>query len=135
MSSNLSLKAETLSRKERRFLQERATQVESQVRDRFQHAYERWKRACEHPLIAISSNPGARTQTPEFLELISLGPSALPLLMEKLADPEEFFALQITDRLIRPEFVVSWTGEDPKVFLGEQGRAVETVKQWIRREA
>lgn len=134
-SRSMTLKAMSLSRKERKFLQERAAQVDAQLKERFEHTYQHWKDARTHPLITISSDPGARTHTPEFLELISLGSSILPLVMEKLADPDEFFALQIADRLIRPEFVVSWAVDDPRVLLGEQRRAVETVKQWIHREA
>ena len=39
------------------------------------------------------------------------------------------------DRLIRPEFVVSRQPDDPAALLGEQGRAIEMVKQWIRTQA
>jgi hypothetical protein len=38
------------------------------------------------------------------LELITLGPEILPLLMGKLTDPDEFFALVAVDRLARPNF-------------------------------
>jgi hypothetical protein len=105
------------------------------MKKRFEKAYQNWKEAGSHPFIVISSNPASRTQTPAFLELISLGPAIMPLLMEKLTNPEEFFALQVADRLLRPEFVVSLDLDDPAILLGEQGRAIETVKQWIRTEA
>ncbi len=62
-------------------------------------AYAAWKAAWSHPLIVVSSAPAARAQTVEFLELITLGPEILPLLMEKLTDPDEFFALVAVDRL------------------------------------
>jgi hypothetical protein len=129
------MKTLKLSKAEREFLEARVRLVSPASRNRFDRAYREWKETWAHPLIAASSNPAARTHTPEFLELISLGTEIIPLLMEKLLDPDEFFALQAVDRLIRPEYVISKSPGDPSIFLGEQGRAFETVKQWIRTKA
>ena len=74
-------------------------------------------------------------QTVEFLELISLGHDILPLLMEKLTDPDEFFALVAVDRLARPEIQITRELDDDAVLLGEQGRAIETVQRWVQAEA
>jgi hypothetical protein len=125
----------TLSKADLKFLSERVQRVDPALRDRFEKAYRAWKESIQHPLITVSSNPASRTHTPEFLELISLGSEILPLLMERLTNPEEFFALQAVDRLVRPEFVASRAPDDPAVLRGEQGRALETVKQWVRTEA
>jgi hypothetical protein len=129
------MKPEKLTKTDLKFVKERVGGVAPELRGRFERAYAAWKEAIAHPLIAISSDPAIRTHTPAFLELVSLGPVILPLLMEKLTHPDEFFALQAVDRLNRPEFVVSRAPDDPAVLLGEQGRAVETVKQWVRTEA
>jgi hypothetical protein len=129
------MKAEKLSRAEVKYLKDRVRQVDPETKRQFEEVYAAWKEVWNHPLIAISSNPVSRTQTPTFLELLSLGQTILPLLMEKLTDPEEFFALQAVDRLIRPEFVIRRNADDPAVLLGEQGRAIETIKQWVRTEA
>jgi hypothetical protein len=129
-----SMKAEKLSKADLKFLKARVQQVDPELSVRFEDAYGKWKEACSHPLIVISSNPVSRTQTPAFLELVSLGPEILPLLMEKLTDPDEFFALQAVDRLLRPGFAVSRKPDDPAALLGEQGRALETLKQWIRTQ-
>ncbi len=129
------MKPEKVSRSDLKFVRDRSEQVSSELRSRFERAYAAWKEAINHPLIAVSSDTASRTHTPAFLELVALGPAILPLLMEKLTHPDEFFALQAVDRLTRPEFVVSRAPDDPAVLLGEQGRAVETVKQWVRTEA
>jgi hypothetical protein len=129
------MKTAKLSKADMQFIRRRVEEADPALRERFERAYQAWKTAIAHPLIAISSDPATRTQTPAFLELISLGPATLPLLMEKLSHSDEFFALQATDRLIRPAFVVSRPPDDPAILLGEQGRAIETVKQWIRTEA
>src|SRR5690242_18368519 len=111
---------EKLSKADMKFVHDRAGQVPADLRERFERAYAAWKQAISHPLIAISSDPASRTHTPAFLELVSLGPAVLPLLMEKLTDPDEFFALQAVDRLARPEFVVRREPDDPAALLGEQ---------------
>lgn len=129
------MKLKRLSKADLKFIKDRVQQVSPDLQERFEKTYEKWKEAWNHPLIAVSSNPATRTQTPSFLELIALGPEILPLLMDKLTRPDDFFALQAVDRLIRPQFVVSRDPADPAVLLGEQGRAIETVKQWIRTEA
>lgn len=117
------------------YVKTRAGQVDRQLKERFDKAYAAWKATWSHPLIAVSSAPVARTQSIEFLGLISLGSDILPLLMEKLTDPDEFFALMAVDRLARPELQVTHELDDEAVLLGEQGRAVETVQRWVQTEA
>ncbi len=129
------MKTAKLTKADLRFLRERAGDVDASLAARFEAAYRAWATACDHPFIAISSNPMIRTQIPEFLELIALGTAILPLLMNKLTKPDEFFALLAVDRLIRPELVVSHEPDDRTALLGEQGRALETVKRWIQTEA
>ena len=129
MKELLSLTAEQLN-----YVRARAAQVDKQLKERFDKAYAAWRATWSHPLIAVSSAPSARAQTTEFLELISLGPDSLPLLMEKLTDPDEFFALLAVDRLARPELQVTRESHDEAVLLGEQGRAIETVQRWVASE-
>lgn len=129
------IKMEKLSKTDLKFLKTRAEQVDPTLRERFEQSYRKWQEDWEHPLIAVSSDPATRAQPPAFLELIALGRDILPLLMERLTDAEEFFALQAVDRLLRPEFVVRHDPAEPGALLGEQGRALATVKQWIKREA
>jgi hypothetical protein len=117
------------------YVRTRATQADEQLKARFDQAYSSWRATWNHPLIAVSSAPSARAQTTEFLELIALGPEILPLLMEKLTDPDEFFALVAVDRLVRPELQVIRELDDEAVLLGEQGRAIETVQRWVASES
>lgn len=129
------MKKSARSKSDLKSLRERVQRISPERKEEFEKAYRAWKEACEHPFILASSSPYSRTQTPTFLELISLGPEIIPLLMEKLTRSDEFFALVAVDRLIRPEFVVSHKPGDAAIVLGEQGRAIETVKQWVKTEA
>jgi hypothetical protein len=129
-----SMKAPKLTPVELKFVRDSVGTIDPRLRKLFEQKYDAWKKDWDHPFIAISSSPVTRAQTPTFLDLVALGPSIIPLLMEKLTHSEEFFALQAVDRLIRPEFVVTRTADDPANLLGEQGRALETVKNWARTQ-
>lgn len=137
---NLLLEAETtkdlisLADDQLNYVRTRATQVDEQLRQRFDQAYAAWRSTWNHPLIAVSSAPAARAQTTEFLELVALGPEILPLLMVKLTESTEFFALVAVDRLARPELQVTRELDDEIVLLGEQGRAIETIQRWVALE-
>jgi hypothetical protein len=52
--------------------------------------------------------------------------------MEKVTNPDEFFALLAVDRLVRPDLQVHFPVQDERVLLGEQGRAIETVRRWLQ---
>jgi hypothetical protein len=134
------LKAQTmnevvsLAADQRAYVRARAAEVDRDLKARFEKAYAARKATWSHPLIAITSAPGARAKSIENLELIALGPEILPLLMEKLTDPEEFFALVAVDRLVRPELRVTHEPGDEAVLFGEQGRAIETVQRRVQAE-
>ena len=129
-----SMVALKLSKEEAKFLKSRLDAITPELRESFEKAYQAWKRTWDHPFIVVSSDPSARTQTPAFLELIAMGRDILPLLMEKLLDPDEFFALQAVDRLLRPEAIVVHDFESGTALAGEQARALETVRRWIALE-
>jgi hypothetical protein len=117
------------------YVHARAAAVDNQLRGRFERAYAAWKSTWNRPMIAVSSVPAARAQSAEYHELIASGPEILPLLMEKLTDPDEFFALVAVDRLAGPDLQISHAVDDEAVLLGEQGRAIETVQRWIQMES
>ena len=114
MKESISLNADQLN-----YVRARVAHTDKSLRERFENAYAAWKAAWDHPLIAVCSAPAARAQTTEFLELISLGSDILPLLMEKLIDPDDFFALVAVDRLARPELLITHAIDDEAILLGE----------------
>ncbi len=112
-------------------LKQKSSSVSDDVRRRFEAAYGAWVKTWEHPSIVVSSNPTDRTQSLQFLDLIALGPEILPLLIERLAVSDEFFALQAVDKLLPQPHIVMLELEDPRVLGGEQERAALTVKRWL----
>lgn len=129
------MKFQKLSRTHAKYLKDRVQKIDPELRERFDQSYRAWREVWEHPMIVVSSNPRDRTHTPAFLDLIALGPDIVPLLMERLTHADEFFALQAVDRLLKPEMIVRFQPTEPAALLGEQHRAFETVRRWIRRVA
>ena len=120
--------ADTVSREERARLDTEMAELPAALRARFDQSYREWRKTWERSDILVSSNAKAVRSSEEFRSLVSLGPRILPLVVDKLLQPEEFFALQIYDVLQdRPEL------RDEHSEAGEQQRALATAHRWLSR--
>jgi hypothetical protein len=106
--------------------------VPPDVRTAFESAFAAWKASWFRGSLAASSDPHTRTVGPEFDAIVSLGPVVVPLVVKKLADPENFLALQLYD-VIQPDnrLVVQFDAGDERITEGEQGRARRVVQTWF----
>ncbi len=106
-----------------RFLDQSVAAMDPSILERFEGLFDEWKRGWSNPDVLIHSNPAAIRRLPQFDALVELGPQALPALGRKLADPENFFALQLFDALAErePTFVKQ---ADVAPGQGEQARAM-----------
>jgi hypothetical protein len=121
-----------LSTVQRRTLGEERDRVSEGVRTAFEEAFAAWKDAWFSGGLAVSSNPHTRAVGKEYDALIALGPAILPLVVEKLADPENFLALQLYDALQPSEkLLVHFEPDDERILEGEQGRARRVVQAWF----
>jgi len=103
--------------------------VPSDLKGRFDVRYRAWKYSWRRKNILFISNTKSARTPAEFRALTSLGPGILPLLVAKLANHDDFRALQAYDALQdRPELRV-----DPRSFPSEPERALETVRRWLAR--
>lgn len=67
--------------------------------------------------------------------LIALGPAILPLVIEKLTDPESFLALQLYDVIqLNERLLVQYGPDDERILEGEQGRARRVVQAWFANQ-
>jgi len=81
---------------------------------------------------AFSSDPHTRAVGKESDALIAVGPQILPLVVEKLADPENFLALRLYDAIQPDErLFVQYGPEDERIVEGEQARARRVVQSLI----
>jgi len=121
-----------LSASQRRTLNEEREKVRKELRTTFEDAFTAWKSTWFSGGLAIRSDPHTRAVGKEYDALIALGPAILPLVIEKLADPENFLALQLYDALQANEkLLVQYEPDDERLLEGEQGRAQRVVQAWF----
>ena len=102
------------------------------LRQRFEEAFQAWKESWFRGGMALSSDPHTRTVGHEFERLVALGPGIIPLIVAKLAEPDNFLALQLYDA-IQPDahLLVQYLPNDERVAEGEQGRARRVIQAWL----
>lgn len=121
-----------LSAPQRKALGAEKEAVDRDLRRAFEDAFGAWKRTWFRGGLAINSDPHSRAVGKEYDALIALGPGIMPLVVEKLADPENFLVLQLYDA-IQPDdkLVVHFEADDERILEGEQGRARRVVNAWF----
>jgi hypothetical protein len=121
-----------LSSAQKQLLHKQQAELPAGVRTAFDTAFSACKDSWFRGGLAVSSDPHTRAVGKEFDALIALGPVILPLLIEKLADPENFLALQLYDALRSDEnLLVQYEPDDERIVEGEQGRARRVVQAWF----
>jgi hypothetical protein len=125
----------TLTNAQKKTLRDQIGSVPADLRGAFETAFEAWKSTWFTGGLAFSSNPHTRAVGKEFDALIALGPRILPLVVEKLADPENFMALQLYDAIQPSEkLLVQYGPDDERILEGEQGRARRVVQAWFANQ-
>lgn len=121
-----------LTATQKKILRDQRSAVPSEVQTAFDAAFTAWQGTWFRGGLAFDSNPNTRAVGKEFDALIALGPRILPLVVEALADPENFLALQLYDAIQPDEkLVVHFESEDERILEGEQGRARRVVQAWF----
>lgn len=124
-----------LSASHKRLLREELKQLPRDVRAAFDKAFDDWKSTWFMGGLAISSNPRTRAVGKEYDALIAFGPEILPLVIERLSEPENFLALQLYDALQSNEkLLVQFSADDERILEGEQGRAARVVQAWFANQ-
>jgi len=124
-----------LSATQKKILRDQRSAIPAELQQAFDAAFNAWKRTWFSGGLAISSDPHTRAVGKEFDELIALGPAILPLVIEALADPENFLALQLYDAIQPNEkLLVQFSPDDERVLEGEQGRARRVVQAWFANQ-
>ncbi len=121
-----------LSVSQKQLLQKQLAGIPRRVQSAFEAAFRSWKDTWFSGSLAVSSDPHTRAVGSEFAALVALGPAILPLLIEKLADPENFLALQLYDTVQSDEkLLIQYEPDDERIVEGEQGRARRVVQAWF----
>ncbi len=86
-------------------------------------------------MIDQLADPHTRAVGKEFDALVALGPAILPLVIDQLANPDHFLALQLYDAIQPDErLLVQFEPEDERILEGEQGRARRVVQAWFANQ-
>jgi hypothetical protein len=121
-----------LSADQRAALDRERERIPGELRSAFDKAFAAWKSTWFSGSQAISSNAWTRTVGKEYAALVALGPAILPLVVEQLAQPDNFLALQLYDAIQpNPRLLVQYGRGDSRTGEGEQGRARRTVQAWF----
>jgi hypothetical protein len=121
-----------LSSAQKKALREEIQAIPAELRQKFEGAFDAWKQTWYRGSLLIISDPHMRAVGQEYDALVMLGPKILPLLVEKLADPDNYLALQLYDAVQPdPNLVVYFAPDDVRILEGETGRARRTVQAWF----
>ncbi len=125
----------TLTAEQRRMLREQCSRIPVDLRQAFEEAFQAWKNTWYSGGLAVSSDPHTRSVGREFDALIALGPTVLPLLIDKLSDPDNFLSLQLYDAMQpNDRLLVQHGADDERILEGEQGRARRVVQLWFANQ-
>lgn len=126
--------AAPLSDEERARVAAEVARVPSDLKARFDAAFEAWQKSWFRGRMAFNSDTRHRAAGPEFDALVALGDAILPLVVEKMHDPDNFIALVLYDRLQKDEKLrVRYAPRDPQAHEGEHARALRTARAWLAR--
>ena len=114
-------------------LAELSEAVPADARSAFDAAYERWKAVLTTGDAAADSTGARAMHSSEFVAAVAAARDAVPRLMDKLADPDEHFALLIAQQILPPEVVPIYEPDDPLVLEGEHARALTTLGNWLHQ--
>lgn len=116
-----------------RILDEAEAAIDPARRERFEQLFADWKKSWHDPSVQLHSNPAFVRRLPAFEELVALGPEILPAVARKLAEPDNFLALQLYEALQPDEYLkVAIRPGSAEARLGEQGRALKTAQRYAR---
>jgi hypothetical protein len=120
-----------LSRSEATALRDEIAAIPPEIRRAFEERYQAWRKTQDSPALAVLSDTRSRRNSAEFAALVGLGPQILPLLIDKIAHPQEFFALQVYE-VLRPDWPVNVEADGKPVYDSEQAKARRAVQDWFR---
>lgn len=131
-----SIKMDSLTTSEKKRVKDLAMQVPDSIRSRFSFLLSQWNFAINHnPKTLYSANTHSYTELPEFNPLKSMGEQIIPLIMERLMNPSDFYLLVLYEAILRDGKTKTTYSSDYCHFRGsEQSRAIWCVKMWLKKQ-
>lgn len=104
-------------------------------RSKFDNLFAAWKSDWQtNPKTRYSNNTNDAKTLDTFIPLVNMGKSIIPLLIEKLLEEENFFALTLYDELQGSiSQKITYDSADIEMLEGEQNRAKKTIRLWYSK--
>lgn len=126
------LQSESVSNDQLLILKKEISMLPKKLVTEFEKLFEDWRNSWFAGRLAINSNPAARTSCYEFFKLLKMGSVILPLIVGKLTERENFFAVQLYERLqLNKGLVVKQNLYSNDFLTGEQGLAIKTISLYL----
>ena len=120
-----------LTNTEKEKIKELASQVPDSIRNRFANLVDKWNIAIDHnPKTRYSASTYSYAKLPEFIPRKSMGKQIVPLIMERMINPCNFYFLVLYEAVLEGHE----TNDDSKFSESEQIRAIRCVKKWLEKQ-
>ncbi len=121
-----------LNKEQSEILNDIINSVPNEVKVNFESLFIEWKKSWSLDELSLISDPSFVRHGEAYYNLASMGQEIIPLLVQKLTDIDNFFALQLYDSIQDNQILrVDNDPEDDLIFEGEQGRAQRTVEIFL----
>ena len=129
-----SIKVDSLTISEKKWVKDLATQVPDSIRSRFSLLLSHWNFAIIHNhRTRYSANTFSYTELPEFFPLKSMGKRIIPLILERLMNPSDFYLLVLYEAILKDgKTNTTYNNNDFHFGGSEQSRAIWCVKMWLK---
>ena len=120
-----------LTNTEKEKIKELASQVPDSIRNRFASLVDKWNIAIDHnPKMRYSASTYSYTELPEFIPLKSMGKQIVPLILERMINPCDFYFLVLYEAVLEG----NETNDDSKFCESGQIRAIGCVEKWLEKQ-
>jgi hypothetical protein len=115
-------------------IKDEVAHMDPAVREKFKGLYDKWQDFRQTPSVRLSANPASYCRTEAFDKIVEMGPAAIPLLMDKIADGD-FFCFQALDKIkhsqgpFEEELVPGLSKDEHN--NSEQSKAALTLIHWF----
>ncbi len=112
-------------------LREKVLEVKPEIRKKFEGLYASWQQFQKNPKVRMSANPADYCKTESFQEIVKMGGSVIPLLMEKMGKGD-IFCLQAVGAIAKssrgPAKELKLSAKE--VNTSEQNKAYALLMKW-----
>ena len=131
-----SIEMDSLTTSDKEKITELASQVPDSIKNRFAILVDKWNFAIDHnPMTLYSASTYSYAKLPEFIPLQLMGKQIIPLIMERLMNPSNFYLLVLYEAVQESDKqVITYKNDDTNVLEGEQNRAIRCVKKWLKNK-